>query len=31
MRELYDAGVPSVHLYSLNATESVGRALAAIF
>ncbi len=31
MRELYEAGVPSVHLYSLNATESVGRALAAIF
>lgn len=31
MRELYAAGVPSVHLYSLNATESVRRALKAIF
>lgn len=31
MKELYAAGVPSVHLYSLNATESVRRALASIF
>ncbi|MCM1028453.1 MAG: methylenetetrahydrofolate reductase [Pseudoflavonifractor sp.] len=31
MRELYEAGLPSVHLYSLNATESVGRALKNIF
>lgn len=31
MRELYAAGVPSVHLYSLNATESVRRVLASIF
>ena len=31
MRGLYEAGIPSVHLYSLNATESVRRALAAIF
>lgn len=31
VRELYDAGVQSVHLYSLNATESVRRVLANIF
>lgn len=31
MQELYAAGVPSVHLYSLNATESVRRALSNIF
>lgn len=31
MKELYAAGVPSVHLYSLNATESVRRALSSIF
>lgn len=27
MRDLYDAGVPSVHIYSLNATRSVAAAL----
>ena len=27
MRGLYDAGVPSVHIYSLNATRSVAAAL----
>lgn len=31
VRELYDAGVPSVHFYSLNATRSVQRVLEAIF
>ena len=31
MRELYDSGVPSVHLYSLNATESVRRTLERLF
>ncbi len=31
MRGLFDAGLPQVHLYSLNATESVRRALANIF
>lgn len=31
MRGLYAAGLPQVHLYSLNATESVRRALANIF
>lgn len=30
MKELYDAGVPSIHIYSLNATHSVERILSKV-